>query len=140
MDDRSRYESAARVWTAMRALVLEQEDRRREVAEATGMSFVRSKALGKLARRPLKMSELTTLLAVDKPYTTLVVDDLEKRGLVVRSVHPEDRRCKIVTITAAGREVAERAAEILGRPPERLLELAPEELALLDRVTANLAG
>jgi DNA-binding MarR family transcriptional regulator len=133
-----RYGTAVKVWVELRELVLERADRRREVAEATGMSFVRSKALLKLAKAPLKMSELTGLLAVDKPYTTLVVDDLEKRGLVVRSVHPDDRRCKIVTITDRGREVADRAQAILAQPPEGLLGLEERELDALASIVRKL--
>jgi DNA-binding MarR family transcriptional regulator len=130
--------AATRVFAAMRHLVLEQEDRRAEVAEALGMSFVRSKALRRLVAGPLRMSELTALLVTDKPYTTLIVDDLERRGLVARSVHPDDRRCKIVTITEAGLAAAARAEAILARPPEALLALDADELRLLDAVLARM--
>jgi DNA-binding MarR family transcriptional regulator len=118
--------------------VLEQEDRRGEVAEALGMSFSRSKALRRLVDGPLRMSDLTSGLATDKPYTTLIVDDLERRGLVQRSIHPDDRRCKVVTITEAGREAAERAEAILARPPQSLLALDVGELAALERLLAKL--
>ena len=118
----------------MRELVLEEDERMVQLAEVTGMSFIRSKVLRRLAAGPMRMSELTVRLRTDKPYTTLVVDDLERRGLVVRSVHPDDRRCKIVTNTPAGQEMAELAESILARPPQRLLALDQEELALLERV------
>ncbi|MHA6761512.1 MarR family winged helix-turn-helix transcriptional regulator [Streptacidiphilus sp. PAMC 29251] len=132
-------ETAARIFEAMRHVVLEQDDRRTEVAEKLGMSFGRSKALRRLAAAgPMQMSELTARLATDKPYTTLIVDDLERRGLVLRSVHPEDRRCKIVTATEAGLVVAAQAEAILARPPESMLALDPEELATLDRLVAKL--
>ena len=134
----SRLETATRVFEVMRNLVLEQDDRRTEVAETLGMSFVRSKALRRLAAGPLRMSELTAKLLTDKPYTTLIVDDLERRGLVRRSVHPDDRRCKIVTVTEAGLAAAELAESILARPPQSMLALEPEELAVLDRVMAKL--
>ena len=129
---------AARVFESMRYLVLEQEDRRGEVSEALGMSFIRGKALRALLDGPLQMSELTAHLATDKPYTTLIVDDLERRDLVRRSIHPDDRRCKVVTITEAGREAALRAEAILARPPASLLALDPEELATLARLIAKL--
>ena len=129
---------AAHIFEVMRRLVLESEDRRGEVAEALGMSFIRSKALRRLLGGPLQMSELTTALATDKPYTSIIVDDLERRGLVLRSVHPEDRRCKIVTITETGREAANRAEAILARPPESMLALDEEELTTLERLMAKL--
>ncbi|QMU73499.1 MarR family transcriptional regulator [Streptacidiphilus sp. P02-A3a] len=122
----------------MRRLVLEQEDRRSEVSEALGMSFSRSRALRRLAAGPKRMSELTATLSTDKPYTTLIVDDLERRGLVRRSVDPDDRRCKIVTLTEAGADAAARAAAILGRPPKSLLALDEDELTTLERLLAKL--
>ena len=137
-DAGNRLETASRIFETMRNLVLESNDRRTEVAEALGMSFGRAKALRRLAAGPLRMSELTAKLVTDKPYTTLIVDDLERRGLVERSVHPNDRRCKIVTITAAGLVAAELAESILARPPESMLALEPEELEALDRLVARL--
>jgi DNA-binding MarR family transcriptional regulator len=86
------------------------------------------------------MRELTDALATDKPYTTLVVDFLEDRGLVERTRHPEDRRCKIVSVTPAGAAEAAKALEILNAPPARLLELPTEDLAALDRILGTLAG
>ena len=130
--------AATRAYRVMRELVLEEDERLVELAEVTGMSFIRSKVLRRLAAGPMRMSELTTRLRTDKPYTTLVVDDLERRGLVVRSIHPDDRRCKVVTNTPAGQEMAELAESILARPPQRLLALDQEELALLERVLGKL--
>ncbi|SHL03297.1 MarR family winged helix-turn-helix transcriptional regulator [Actinacidiphila paucisporea] len=133
-------EAAERVWRNLRALVLERNERRKEVAEALGMSFFRAKALRRIARRPSQMSELAAELASDRPYLTLVVDDLEKRGLVERRQHPTDRRCKIVSATEAGLAAAARANAILGSPPAALLTLSAADLADLDRITSSLAA
>jgi DNA-binding MarR family transcriptional regulator len=130
--------AAAAVFEAMRRLVLEQEDRRNEVAEALGVSFSRVRALRRLAAGPQRMSALTVMLATDKPYTTLIVDDLERRGLVERSIHPDDRRCKIVTLTETGQEAAARAEEIVARPPKSLLALDPGDLTALEQLLAKL--
>jgi DNA-binding MarR family transcriptional regulator len=132
--------TATRVWNGMRTLVLDLHDKRNEVCEALGMSFIRAKALRRLALGPRTMRELAAELATDAPYTTLVVDDLEKRGLVERTVHPGDRRAKIVTATPEGLAAAELAERILSKPPAPLLGLAGTELETLDRiVTALLA-
>jgi DNA-binding MarR family transcriptional regulator len=69
-------EHAQSAWRAMRTLVFELNDRRAEVAAALGMSFVRAKALRRLARAPMTMRELAAELSIDAPYATLVVDDL----------------------------------------------------------------
>jgi DNA-binding MarR family transcriptional regulator len=129
-DDQHASDAAARALAAMQALILDN-DRRRSVAEATGISFARSRALRRLVQRPLRMSELAAKLATDKPYTTLIVDDLVRRGLVERTTDPDDRRCKLVSLTETGRAMALRAQEILAQPPEGLFRLTPAELETL---------
>lgn len=129
---------AAHAWQALRTLVLERNDGRREVCEALEMSFIRVKALQRLALGPLTLRELAGALATDAPYTTLIVDDLEERGLVLRSPHPDDRRAKLVTVTAGGRKSAWLADEILGEPPAAVRALNPRDLATLDRIAGRL--
>jgi DNA-binding MarR family transcriptional regulator len=124
----------------MRTVVLERHDRRGEVAARLGMGFTRVKALDHLARAPMTMRELATLLAVDAPYTTVVVDDLESRGLVERRPDPDDRRRRIVAATTAGRRVAGQAGELLDAPPAALVDLPADDLAHLDRIMRRLLG
>ena len=102
-------EVAARAWQAMRTLVLDRYDRRKKVCDALGMSFIRAKALRQVAAGPMTMRDLAAGLGTDPPYTTVAVDDLERRGLVVRTVRAGDRRSKLVSITPAGLEQARLA-------------------------------
>jgi DNA-binding MarR family transcriptional regulator len=132
--------TAERVWADLCALVLDQNERRKEVAEALGMSFFRVKALRRVAKRAYSMGELAAELATDRPYLTLVVDDLEQRGLVRRTEHPTDRRSKIVSPTPEGLAAASRANAILGAPPPALLALPPDDLAALERITSTLTS
>ncbi|NUR93098.1 MAG: MarR family transcriptional regulator [Nonomuraea sp.] len=129
---------AARAWSNLRILLQERGDRRREVTEALGMSFFRVKALRALARDPMTLRDLADRLLTDRPYTSLVVEDLASRGLVERTANPADRRSKIVKVTEAGAEVAASAETILNRPPAALYELPEEDLAALDRIAAHL--
>lgn len=122
------------IWSRMRGLVLDRNDRKKDVVEALGMSFVKVKALRIIAIRAQPMRDLTLELSIDKPYTTLVVDDLERRGLVERSVAPDDRRCKIVTATPAGLETAQLAERILNDPPAAIVSLPAADLAELNRI------
>jgi DNA-binding MarR family transcriptional regulator len=130
--------AAARVWQGMRQLVLERYDRRQQVCEALGMSYSRVKAVRMLSGGAMTMRELAAELPADAPYTTLVVDDLERRGMATRSVHPFDRRSKIVTATAAGLEAAATAERMLGEPPAALSGLAAEDLRALERIVTRL--
>ncbi|UQX88797.1 MarR family transcriptional regulator [Jatrophihabitans telluris] len=131
-------ELAAATWAGLRSLVLDKHSRRTEITEALGMSFIRAKALRRLARGELSMRALAQEMATDASYTTLVVDDLCRRGFVTREPHPSDRRRKIVRITDDGRAAAAVADQILAEPPASLLDLSPADLAALNRIVGSL--
>jgi DNA-binding MarR family transcriptional regulator len=141
-DDDSRRDAAAgvarEVWTLMSDLVLDHQ-RRRELSEAVGLSFSRTRAVRRVADEPLSMGELAAALGIDRPNATVLVDDLERLGLVRRRPHPTDRRAKIVEATRKGKSIAKRADEILGTPPAGLSELGAEDLKALRRVLTSIA-
>jgi DNA-binding MarR family transcriptional regulator len=129
---------ARRVWQGMNALVFGNE-RRKEVVEALGMSFVRTKALRRIAAQPMPVGDLAAKLLTDRPYATLIVDDLVRRGLVERTTDPADRRRKIVSATPEGAAAAARAeAILLGAPPPGLTGADPADLAAVERVITAL--
>lgn len=131
-------ELAARAWQGMRALVLDRYDRRKKVCDALGMSFIRAKALRRIVDGPMTMRELAAALGTDPPYTTVVVDDLERRGLVTRTVRAGDRRSKIVSITPDGAAQAHLAERILNDPPRPVRELPATDLEALGRILGTL--
>jgi DNA-binding MarR family transcriptional regulator len=133
---------AERAWRNLGIVFHERNDRRREVTEALGMSFFRIKALRRIAAAPapLTLRDVAERLLTDRPYATVVVDDLVGRGLVERTPNPADRRAKLVTATEAGRAAAAEADRILGTPPPELYGLPAEDLAVLDRVALHLLG
>jgi DNA-binding MarR family transcriptional regulator len=128
---------ARRAWRAMSDLVLDH-DRKVAVSEALDLSWARVRALQRLAAEPQTLRALAARLAADPPYATLIVDGLEQRGLARRIPHPNDRRAKLVQLTAAGRAAAARAEAMLDEPPAALLDLPPEDLAALVRVLERL--
>jgi DNA-binding MarR family transcriptional regulator len=128
---------AGRAWRAMSELVHDQ-DRKVAVSEALGVSWARVLLLRRLAAEPHTLRALAQWLAADAPYVTLMVDDLEQRGLVRRKPHPEDRRSKLVQLTAAGRAAAARAEAILDEPPAALRDVSAKDLAVLLRVLERL--
>ncbi len=137
MSGRSATEREA--WLLMSDLVLDNE-RRREVSDALGMSFGRARTVRRLARRPMSMRELADALGIDPPNATVVVDDLESQGLVRRRPHPTDRRAKVVEPTRKGREMARRADAILGTPPPGLSALSPDDLEALRRILTSVSA
>jgi len=130
---------AREVWSLMCDLVLDNQ-RRRDVADAVGISFGRARALRRLARRPISMGELAAALEIDPPNATGVVDDLESLGLARRVPHPTDRRAKLVEVTRKGRDVASRADAILAVPPAALGGLGAKDLQALRRILESLAA
>ncbi|TMQ90390.1 MarR family transcriptional regulator [Actinomadura soli] len=138
--DRAHAEMAERTWHNLRVLLYERGDRRRAAVEALGMSFFRIRALRQIAAAadPMTLRDLADVLLTDRPYTTLVVDDLVGRGLVERSPNPADRRSKLVTVTKAGRAAAAKAERILDTPPSAVYDLPADDLAVLDRIAARL--
>ena len=125
------------VWLLMSDLVLDNQ-RRREVSDALGMSFGRARAIRRLARRPMSMGELAAILGIDPPNATVLVDDLESQGLARRRPHPTDRRAKLVEATRKGKELARRADAILATPPPELSALDPDDLEALRRILESL--
>ncbi len=136
MTEPATEDAAREVWLLMSDLVLDR-GRRREVAEVTGLSFSRSRALRRLARRPMAMGELAAALGIDPPNATVLVDDLEAQGLARRKPHPTDRRAKLVEPTRKGKELAQRADTILSTPPPALSDLSAEDLDTLRRIFAR---
>ena len=114
--------------------------RRREVSEALGMSFGRTRAIRRLAREPLSMGELAAALGIDPPNATVLVDDLEAQGLVRRRAHPTDRRAKVVEATRKGKTLARRADDILATPPAGLSALSGDDLDTLRRILERVSA
>jgi DNA-binding MarR family transcriptional regulator len=127
------------VWLLMSDLVLDNQ-RRREVTDALGMSFGRSRALRRLARRPMSMGELAAVLGIDPPNATTLVADMESQGLVRRKPHPTDGRAKLVEATRKGKALARTADAILATPPPALSALSAHELETLRRLLQGVAG
>jgi len=131
--------TARDVWLLMSDLVLDNE-RRRDVSEALGISFGRARTVRRLARKPMSMGELAAALGIDPPNATVVVDDLESLGLVRRRPHPTDRRAKVVEATRKGKAMARRADEILATPPAALSALTTDDLEALRRILTSVTA
>lgn len=95
-----------------------------------GITFARYEVLMLLTfskRGSLPMSLIGERLQVHQSSVTNAVQRLEQAGLVTRSVHPDDGRAFVVTLTPAGRTLARRATTALnsavfadpGLPPAR---------------------
>ncbi len=59
--------------------------------------------------RGVPQRQIGVLLGLDPSAVVALVDDLEQRGLVRRQADPDDRRTRLVRLTAAGRRLLAQA-------------------------------
>jgi DNA-binding MarR family transcriptional regulator len=85
----------------------------------------------------LSPTDLRRVAMLSSGAMTTRLDRLEERGLVARSLSPDDRRSFVITLTPAGLELADRAISTRLAGVERILNLIrpaeQEELAQLLR-------
>jgi DNA-binding MarR family transcriptional regulator len=131
--------AAQQAWALLQRFA-EAHRRHGELAEALGFRLGggRGKILFQLRAGPLTLSQLAAANGVDAPYATLIVDQLESRGLVERLPHPDDRRRKLVTLTAAGHHAIATADAIALRPPPAMAALSADDLGQLTGMLTRL--
>ncbi len=92
-----------------------------------------------LHRGPLCQKAIATKLLVSGGNITMVIDNLEKRGLVERRRSRDDRRYVSVTLTAPGRHLISRVfPRHVVRVVEELSTLTPAEQDLLGNLCRRL--
>lgn len=132
---------ATEVWRAITALVYDNRDSwKRAVIERSGLPFSRIRVLRRLARRHMSVKELAHAATMDAPATTVAVNDLEARGLVIREVDPANRRCKTVSMTPAGLALWKDIEAVDDPAPEALAALDPADLEALHAILAKVAA
>jgi DNA-binding MarR family transcriptional regulator len=104
-----------------------------------GVTPVQAKALGRLSE-PVTLKELAARLDADVSNTSSTVDRLESLGLLRKAVHQDDRRARLLTLTAEGdrvRQALQEAAFDRVPPLERLDLRQRRELYALLKITAT---
>ena len=85
-----------------------------ERMRSLGLTVPRYRAIGVIARlEPCTMSELADYSVVERTTMTRIVDQLVAEGLAERNSTAADRRKVLLTLTAAGRDLYERAVQII---------------------------
>lgn len=134
---------ADEVWRLMASLVIDHRDSwKRAVVERTGLPFSRIRVLRRVAGGPMTVKQIAQAATIDAPAATVAVNELESRGLVVRETDPTNRRCKLVSLTSAGRDMLRAIYAVDDPAPDVLAALADDELkdlrALLAKITPKL--
>jgi DNA-binding MarR family transcriptional regulator len=115
------------------ALVVGRLNRRLALAPG-GLSHGLLTALAMVAKRgPLRLAELAQLEGVSAPGATRIVAELETRGLVGRTVDPDDGRAFRIQVTGAGTDAILRARAARAKVVAELLSgLSPAELDAIE--------
>ncbi|MUL77736.1 MarR family transcriptional regulator [Mycolicibacterium sp. CBMA 226] len=130
---------ADEVWQSMAAVVAENRDSwKRAVVEQTGLPFSRFRILRRLEAKAMTAKELAAATAMDAPAATVAINDLEDRGLVVRQPDPDNRRCKLVSVTDAGAALMRGIRQIDDPAPPVFATLDADELATLRDLLSRL--
>src|SRR6266704_6289089 len=94
----------------------------------TGLCLTDFAALEALLHKgPLTISEIQDKVRLASGSMTAAVDRLEKLGLVVRKASPNDRRARIVELTAKGERLAASSFERHAKDLEALMSALSEK-------------
>jgi DNA-binding MarR family transcriptional regulator len=136
----TRQALAERVWRLMFELLMRSAPQRTGELARRGLTPNDSRALFTLDREEGRaMRSLAEEWGCDPSNATWIVDRLEKLGLAQRRTVPQDRRVKLVVLTAKGQQVRAELLREFHRPPPELAELGREDLAILRRTLEKLA-
>jgi DNA-binding MarR family transcriptional regulator len=136
----SNTDLADEVWRAMASLVIDNRDGwKRAVVEQAGLPFSRIRILMRLNRQPMTVKQLAHAATMDAPATTVAVNDLEDRGLVIRETDPTNRRCKVVSLTDAGRDMVRKIDAVDDPAPNALAALGDAQLKELKAIIDMIA-
>lgn len=108
-------DSAREAWSLLRDLVYPPP-----FLEIARRLDLRPAAMGALMtlERPRTMSEVAQFLRCDPSNVTGIVDGLEEKGLALREPSPDDRRVKLIALSAEGRRLRARLTKAMEKPPE----------------------
>lgn len=80
-----------------------------------------------LSNPGLSQSQLADVMDMERPNLVVIVDELERRGLIARDRLKTDRRTYALDVTCAGRQLCEDAMTAAERHESRVLKrLTPE--------------
>ena len=131
---------AGQVWRLMFDYLIRSAPHRTRSLAKRGLTPNDSRALFSLAvddGRPMRT--LADAWQCDPSNATWIVDRLEKLGLAQRRAVPEDRRVKLVVLTARGQKTRAALSKEFHNPPPDLAALDRDDLETLHGLLVKLA-
>lgn len=112
---RALVEVSSLVMRHVRAVVRRQQ--------TAGLTYTQIRALSAVvSRQATSVTEVAEFLGLGLPTTSKVINELVRRGLMVRDSAPDDRRRVLLAGTEAGRRLLEEAVEPAYATVAELLE------------------
>jgi DNA-binding MarR family transcriptional regulator len=113
----------------------------RACADALELSLGEAQALWLLtAGGPVATKELAQRLRIDPANASTLVTRLERRGFVDRRPAAHDRRRRLITLTAHGREARARLGECMAERGATFGRLTTEELVAFRDLLLRITG
>ena len=145
MPDDPRTDPPTRPPTGLMLGILSQlfQNRMSTLLQHSGLTYTQMALLSHLARsgRPSTVGELAAALEINQPGVTKVVQRLRESGLVDVEGHPDDRRQRLVSIAASGRERLSIAWKQVGDDAAAWFEgWSPQEVAEFEAQLERLVG
>jgi len=101
---------------------------RQDVAFCAGVTFHQFMILDAVAKlKELQLTDLHTMLAVEKSTTTRLVNPLIAKALLKREKAAHDSRAVMLTLTPAGRKIHHTVAQCLNDFLEKIATNIPQE-------------
>ena len=108
------FETPTYLFHLLVAIDRQRDLRLEERMRGLGLTVQRYRAVGVIARlEPCTMSELADYSVVERTTMTRIIDQLVVEGLVERNSTTADRRKVLLTLTPPGRELYNRAVQII---------------------------
>lgn len=118
----TRPDLAAMIVPLGRALVAAEQP----ILDAHGLTMWAYSVLLHLDETPIRtQAALAEAIRADKTRIIAVLDDLETRELIRRQPDPEDRRVRLLSLTAEGRRLRDAVQTAIQQGEERLLARLP---------------
>jgi len=132
-------QGACRAWELLTRIFFAQRGRLPTLAAEFELSPVQCHVLHLMEPdQPVPMGRLAETLACDASNVTGLVDRLETRGLIERRASAEDRRVKVLALTASGVRVRTLLHKRMSAPPEVLRRLTAAEQRALVKILERL--
>jgi len=132
-----RTDPGSEAWSLMHWLMVTNKQRLFAMAAEFELAPQQAMALRMLGSGPKPMGELAKMLFCDSSNVTGITDRLEERGLVRREPSAEDRRVKLLTLTADGERMRIEITKRMAEPPPPIASLSEADQRTLRDLLAR---